>query len=60
MKQYKATIEIYYGNGQSTDKDYIVEAGTKKHAYTRALAEVNQDQSLTPYYKKVKSIEEVA
>ena len=58
MKKYKVTFEIYFENRPREFRTIIVEAGSKKTAYTRALSEISKDKAFSSLYKKIMNIEE--
>lgn len=60
MKKFNVIFEVYRSNTYTEDKTVSVEAGNKKLACMRAMAEINRQGDYSSYFKKVKSVEEVA
>lgn len=60
MKKFKVVFEVYRSNTYTENKTVSVEAGNKKLACTRAMAEINRQGDYSGYFKKIKSVEEVA
>ena len=58
MKKYKVTFEIYRADRREI-KSVEVEAGNKKLAVTRAMAELSKQDGYSNLYKKVYALEEV-
>lgn len=59
MKKFKVVFEVFRSNNYTENKIVSVEAGNKKIACTRAMAEINRQGDYSGYFKKVKSVEEV-
>lgn len=59
MKKWKVVFEVYREGGKEI-KDIIIEAGNKKIAMMRAMAEINKLSGYSELFKKVNRIEEVA
>ena len=64
MSKYKVTFELLSDfieiKKDVVRKEIIVEAGTKRLAAVRAMAELNSDKSTKDLYKNMMSIEEVS
>lgn len=58
MKKWRVMFEIYRGSNREI-KSVEVEAGNKRIALSRALAEINKDKSYADIFKKPYAIEEV-
>lgn len=60
MKKFNVIFEVYRSNTYTENKTVSVEAGNKKLACTRAMAEINKQGDYSGYFKKIKSIEVMA
>lgn len=60
MKKFKVVFEVFRSNNYTENKTVSVEAGNKKIACTRAMTEINRQGDYSEYFKKIKSVEEVA
>ena len=64
MSKYKVTFELLSDfieiKKDVVRKEIIVEAGNKRLAAVRAMAELNSDKSTKDLYKNMMSIEEVS
>jgi len=60
MKKFKVVFEVYRSNTYTDTKDVTVEAGNKTLACKRALLEINKIGDYFEFFKKIKSVEEVA
>ena len=59
MKNWRVLFEVFKP-GQREIKSVVVEAGNKRIAVTRAMAEINKLEGYSDLFKKVYSIEEAA
>ena len=58
MKKFIVSFEVYIGGHHRETESVVVEAGNKKMAYTRGLAEMSKMKEYADKFKQIISVEE--